>query len=175
MSLIVSEQEREYKLPPEGMVSAVCCDVADKGEELNPFNGKMQRKVRIVWEIDEPHPDFKRPFEVSNIFVVSLFEKANLRKMLATWRGRDFTAQELKGFDLEKLIGAPCQVQIQHRTSSKGRTFANVVAVVPLGKGMAPLHVSPGYKRMKDREGYAPPISGGDEAPLDTNGEPCPF
>lgn len=169
MSLIVSEQEREYRLPPEGMMSGVCCDVQDKGEELNAFNGKMQRKVRLVFQIDELHPDFKRPFEVSSTYVLSLHEKANLRKVLATWRGRDFTAQELKGFDLEKLIGIPCQVQVQHRTSAKGRTFANVVAIVPLGKGMKALAVSPDYKRLKDREGYAPPIGASSEPPAEVD------
>lgn len=159
MPLIVKEEETVYRLPSEGMVAAVCCDVQDRGEEQNTFNGKMQRRARIVWEVDEAHPDYGRPFEVSNIYVISLFSKANLRKMLANWRGRDFTEQELKGFDLEKLIGVPCQVQIQHRTSAKGRTFANVVAVVPLGRGMEPLTVSAGYRRAHERAGYVAPVS----------------
>ena len=175
MSLFVSQEEREYKLPSEGMCSAVCVDVADLGEELNPFSQKVRHICRIVWEIDEAHPDYHRPFEVSNRYTVSLFEKSNLRKMLATWRGRDFTAAELKGFDLEKLIGVSCQVQIQHRTSAKGRTFANVVAVVPLGKGMRALGVSPSYKRAKDRDGYKPPLPASNEAPADVGEDDIPF
>lgn len=129
----------DWALPDEGMVSAVCCAIEDRGQVLSPQSGKMQHKCRIIWQIDQMNERFNERFEVSAIYTVSLHEKATLRRALETWRGKKFTREELNEFDLDNLLGVPCQVQIQHKITSQGRTFANVVAVVPLGKGMPAL------------------------------------
>lgn len=179
MSLIASEPVSDFSPAPEGMHPAVCCDVVDLGDELNSFNGKMQHKCRIVWQIEERHAKYDRPQEVSSIFTVSLHEKSMLRKVLQVWRGKPFSPDELAGFDLEKLIGVPCQVQVMHKVSGNGKTYANVVAVVPMGKGQTRLTVSPGYQRAQDRPGYTPPASanGAAQEPDAEMGEegPCPF
>jgi len=106
-----------------------------------------------VWQLEEMEPGSEPPrrFTVVSQYTVSLHEKARLRKDLETWRGRKFTKDELDQFDLEKLLGANCQLQIVHQVADDGRTFGNVQAIVPLGKGMQPLRVE-GYVRKKDRE-----------------------
>jgi hypothetical protein len=137
---------------PAGMHNAVLCDVVDMGIVPNPHEpGKTQHKLRLTWQIDEVNPSYDRRHEASAFYTASLNEKANLRKMLKTWLGK--TDKELDaGIDLEALIGTPAQIQITHRISSAGKTFANVVAVVPLMKGMAPLSVTPDFVRAKDRK-----------------------
>jgi hypothetical protein len=85
-------------------------------------------------------------------FTLSLHEKGRLRPLLEAWRGRRFTAEELKNFDLEKLINANCQVQLIHNMNESGKKYANVQAIVPLGKGMERIEVDPEYIRVCDRK-----------------------
>lgn len=152
MPLIATDAGTAFKPAPEGLHPAVCVDVIDMGEVENKFKpGTKQHKCRVVWQIEETDPenDNKR-FIVSGFYTVSLNEKANLRKDLENWRGRKFTAEELKGFDLEKLIGVNCQINVVHYQKPDGKIYGNVEAIVPLGKGMdrmTPLD----YVRKKDR------------------------
>ena len=155
MSIVASDPGgKEFTPAPEGLHSAVCVDVVDLGVQPNKFNPeKPQHKVRIVWQIEETDPSNQdKRFIVSQMYTLSLHEKASLRKDLEGWRARRFEASELKGFDLEKLLGVPCQVQIIHNVSeTNGKTYANVQAIVPLGKGMTKLVPDAHYVRVCDR------------------------
>jgi hypothetical protein len=42
----------------------------------------------------------------------------------------------LKGFDLDNIIGKPCQVNIVHVVNKQGKTVSKISAVLPLSKGM---------------------------------------
>ena len=151
MSLVLKHEKNNYTPAPEGLHSAVCCDVEDLGEVDTGFGKKY--KVKIYWQIEETNPDYdNKPFVVSQRYTASLHEKANLRKMLEAWRGRKFNEEELQEVDLEKLIGANCQVQIQHNIAGEGEVYANVTAVVPSAKNGTKLRVSQDYVRRRDRE-----------------------
>lgn len=152
MSLIVSAGDTKAFLPaPEGTHQAVCIDVIDKGLLEVKWNGstKLQHKADVAWQIGEARDDGKR-FVVYKRYTMSLSEKANLRKDLESWRGKPFTEDELKGFDVEKLIGVNCLINVQHRKSGD-KTYANVVAVMPLIKGMPKMGAEE-YVRQKDRK-----------------------
>jgi hypothetical protein len=99
----------------------------------------------------DPESDPQRPYMVMATFTNSLHEKSRLRPMLEAWRGRKFTNEELDGFDLEKLIGANCQVQVIHAITDKG-TYANIQAVVPKQKNGLVLRVTSDYIRVCDRD-----------------------
>lgn len=155
MPIIATEGERgtAYEPAPAGLYHAVCVDVVDLGILEVTYAGetKKQWKARVVWELDATREDGS-PFLAFKRYTVSLHEKANMRRDLESWRGRAFTDAELKGFDLEHLIGANAQVNVQHRPSADGsKVYANVVGIVPLGKGMAKRVATPGYVRVKDR------------------------
>jgi hypothetical protein len=151
MAIYARAPESKYPVPPEGLQPAVCCDVVDLGLVDTPWGQK--HKVEIRWQLEDPMESqlgLVRPI-VRQRFTNSLHEKAVLRGMLETWRGRKFTKDELSGFDLEKLLGVSCQLQIIHRPTSDGQTFANVNAVIPLGKGMPKVRVESDYVREADR------------------------
>ena len=67
------------------------------------------------------------------MYTLSLSEKANLRRDLENWRGKAFTPEELKGFDISKLLGKPCQIGVTHDTKD-GKTYANISGVMGLSK-----------------------------------------
>ena len=110
-----------------------------------------RHKIDIRWQIDERDLKTQKRFLVMNWYTLSLHKKATLRQHLEAWRGRKFKPEELKGFDLEKLLGANCQLQIIHTESDTGRTYANIQAIVPLSKDMEKM-ISEDYIRFQDRE-----------------------
>lgn len=121
-----------------GMHTAVCYAVIDLGEQYSEKFNNTRRKVLICWETDEDmtmDDGTTKPKVISKEFALSLFEKSDLRKTLTSWRGRDFTPEELQGFDLEKILGAPCLLNVVEQTNGE-RTYHNVGSVSPLMRGM---------------------------------------
>lgn len=150
MALIVKDNRKEFTPAPEGLHQAVCIDVVDLGLQETQWGPK--EKVRIMWALDAVDETTGKAFLVGQMYTLSLSEKATLRHHLEAWRGRKFTQDELQGFDLEKLIGVNCQVQVVHNLADGGRIFGNVQAIVPLGKGMVKMHGPETYVRVKDRD-----------------------
>jgi hypothetical protein len=149
MAIYAKDPGSSFTPVSEGLHPAVCCDVVDLGFVDDGFGEKQ--KVKIVFQVEERHPETGKPLTVSRRFSLSLHPKAALRMTLDTWRGKPFTRDELAlGFDLERLLGAPGQVQVTHRMTDDGRTFANIVAVVPPARGVPPLTVRD-YTREQDR------------------------
>jgi hypothetical protein len=148
MPIFAREPESRYSPCPEGLHQAVCVDVVDLGTMVTQWGDKP--KVRIVWQVDEIDPATGRRFDVRGMYTLSLSDKATLRKQLESWRGRKFTPLELRGFDLENLVGVNCQLQVIHHISDEGRTFANVQTIVPCSPKMAKL-TPDGYVRERDR------------------------
>lgn len=158
----VFHKEREFIPAPEGLHHAVCVDVVDLGEVTANFSGEEKTflAIRLVWQIDKlmsEDGDFPRRFIVAKRYNRSLHEKATLRQHLESWRGQRFSNMDLEvdGVDLEKLIGANCQVQVMHRESAyNGRTstFANVSAVLPPPPDVPKLAPDGNYVRVKNRD-----------------------
>lgn len=161
---------KSFTPAPSGVHQAVCVDVIDKGVLEVTYSGKTkkQHKVSLAWQIDELRDDGKR-FLVYKRYTLSLNEKATLRKDLESWRGRAFTRDEEMGFDVESVIGANCLINVQHVTQGD-RTYANVVAVMPIAKGMAKI-APQAYVREQDRT-EAGDSSNGHDAPLTDDIEP---
>jgi hypothetical protein len=93
----------------------------------------------ICWEIDQKMED-GRPFLVSSRFPLNIGEKAALGKFLTAWRGRAFTAEEGKAFDLKTIVGIPCLL-----TLVREGDYTNVKAAAKLVKGMTPLEPSAAF------------------------------
>lgn len=156
MPIIAKKKEMEFSAAPEGLHQAVCCDVVDLGIVEIEWKGvkKMQHKIKIRWEIDEVDPKSPKGYryQVSRRFTLSLDDKSALKPFLESWRGRKFTREETEGFDVEKLIGANCQIQVLHNIKSEGEVYANVQAVVPPSKATPKISVSGTYIRECDRQ-----------------------
>jgi hypothetical protein len=150
MSYIVKDNKKEYTPAPEGLHQAVCIDVVDLGIQKTFYGDKVQIEIR--WVIEEIDPKTNKPHMLLKRFTPSLHKKANLRSTLEAWRGKKFTDEELKGFDIEKLLGANCQVQVIHNIAGEGEVYANVQAVVPIAKNAARLEIPSDYIRVAERE-----------------------
>ena len=174
MPIIAKDNRKDFTPAPEGLHQAVCVDVVDLGMQETQWG--MRQKVELWWQIETDNPETQKPFEVRQRYTLSLNEKSTLRHHLEAWRGRKFTAEELKGFDMEKLLGVNCQLQVVWNITDNGATFANVQAVVPLGKGMTKIQPRE-FIRHQDR---ARQMSGDDQRDMaredgDEDREPLPF
>jgi len=142
---ITVKGESGFTPAPEGQFLAVCVDVVDLGERLESYQGgtpKIVKKVALVFQIDEPNPETGRPFEPSIEKTIAFGQTAGLRKFLSAWRGKAYSdAEALAGVPLNKLVGVNALVQIEHRTSAKGRTYANISNIMPPAKKMAKLEI----------------------------------
>lgn len=135
----------DFSPMPSGNHVAVCNQVIDLGKQRIEYNGeaKVQHKVWIRWETPNERFEWEdrdgKPQEgpriIGKMYTLSLHENATLRGDLENWRGKRFTADELQGFDVSKLLGAPCMVNVTH-ADKNGKTYANVTGLGRLPKGM---------------------------------------
>jgi len=148
--MIVSKgAEKNFTPHDEGTFRAVCVDITPLKERQTKFG--LKEEFRIVFETDaEPREDGSRQCVWSRGFTPFLSEKANLRKFLRQWFGRDLSPAELESFDMEELIDRPAQIVIVHE-SVDDKTYANIAACTPY-KGKDPLKASGKFTRAKDRE-----------------------
>jgi hypothetical protein len=168
MSLLARRPAKSYAAAPEGLHAACCVDVQDLGLVSTAYGAK--HKVRLVWQLDVVTDEGRR-FEVARVYTLSLHERAALRKDLESWRGRAFSEKELNGFDLEKLLGINCQVQVVQRLGDDGSVYANVATVVPAAKGTVKL-APVAFVRLQDR---TPRSNGHGAVPVSEFDEVVPF
>lgn len=143
MALTAKESGGSSIAPIEpGVYVGICYGVLDLGTHENRTYGKEEHRVLLQWELPDCRGEFERdgekvdlPRAISKRYTLSLHEKSNLRRDLESWRGRSFTEQELEGFDLQNVLGTPCQLQINHETTEKGKTFAAVASIMSLPRG----------------------------------------
>lgn len=135
MGIIAKSNGGDFELTPMGSYVARCYRMIDIGTQPGFTDAdKPQRKVWIYWELleDEDGEPVRmkdeRPFSVSEKYTLSISPKANLRKALDAWRGIAFTEDEAEAFDITKLLGTYCRVQVVHNESG-GKTYANVGSV----------------------------------------------
>lgn len=137
---LTAKEEAKRDPVPAGTHRFVCFGVVDLGTQPplpNSKFSKTEHKVLIQLELPDERIEFERdgvkvegPRTISKDFTVSLHEKSALRKFLVAWRGRQFTEEELAGFNLDKLLGVCGMVNVVH--NAKG--YADIASVMPLPK-----------------------------------------
>lgn len=129
MAIMTHDNGGDFEPIPLGMHRAICANVFDVGIQPGYQGGPNQSKVVILWEIEKKSEKTGKRFTVTKIYTNSIGEKSNLGNDLTSWRTRAFTEEERKGFDLEKIIGAPCQLNIV--PGGQDGTKAKVAIVLP--------------------------------------------
>lgn len=143
MAINATDNGQKREIIPAGNYVARCYQMIHIGTVIENIMGedKTLNKVRIGWELPEELRTFdvakgEQPLVISKEYTLSLNEKATLRKTLASWRGKDFSEDECKGFNILKLIGVPCMLNIIHKTSKAGNDYADIAGVTPVPKSM---------------------------------------
>jgi hypothetical protein len=137
MKLPKPKEGGAYEPCPPGNHVAICYGVVDIGTQKRVYQNetKVERRIRIMWEIPEEQMSDGRPFSVSREYKLSGHEKAALRKHLDSWRGKKFSDEDFENFDLKMLLGKGCMVQVVHNEVGD-KTYVNVETIGSLPKGM---------------------------------------
>ena len=141
MSFIVQDNGGNFERCPAGMHLARCYRIVDLGTQKSEYMGQVKylHKITLGWEIhgtdDDGNPlNMKdgRPFAIFKNYTLSWSEKANLRLDLQSWRGKPFSQEEMRKFDLNNVLGAWCMLNVIERQGQNGNTYANVNGVTPV-------------------------------------------
>lgn len=136
-----NSERKQFQIAPAGTHLARLYRIIDLGTQMRDYEGKvtMSRKAKFFWELHGEDAAGKpllttegKPLIQSKEYTLSLGEKANLRRDLEAWRGKAFSEDELKGFDIKTVLGQFCMINISHR--DKGDvTYADLkgVSAVP--------------------------------------------
>lgn len=141
MSFIVEDTGGSFERCPPGMHLGRCYRIVDLGTQKSEYMGQVKylHKIMIGWEIhgtDDSGEPIKmkdgRPFAIFKNYTLSWSEKANLRLDLQSWRGKPFTQEEMRKFDLKNILGAWCMLNVIERTGQNNKTYSNIDNVTPV-------------------------------------------
>ncbi len=132
--IIVKGSEKTSSFPSVsvGVHKARCVKVIDLGTQRNEFEGKVSWKPQllVIWETPDQTNDTSEPLTISKFYTKSLHEKSKLSIDLTSWRGRPFSATEIKAFDIAKLVGVECLLNV-----IQGKKRTQIGSIMPLPKG----------------------------------------
>lgn len=138
MSTVARMTDKDFPIAPAGTQVARCYQVIDLGHQKVVWQDedKWVPKILLTWELlgSDKMTD-GRPFAISNRYTLSLSKKSILRPMLEAWRGKPFADEEAREFEVKKVLGAYCMLNVVHKDEGD-RTYANVAAVMALPKDM---------------------------------------
>ena len=141
MSFYVEDKGGNFERCPAGMHLARCYRIIDLGTQKSEYMGQIKylHKIMLGWEIHGMNDDGTaikmkdgRPFAIFKNYTLSWSEKANLRLDLQSWRGKPFTQEEMRKFDLKNVLGAFCMLNVIERPGQDGKTYTNVAGVTPV-------------------------------------------
>ncbi len=149
----IKSNNSNFEPCPEYTGRAVCVDCTPLKKQQSQFG---ERDVfKVVFETTIEREDGNRFCAWSRNFTPTLNEKANLRKFVRGWFGRDLTKPEMDDFDTESLVGKSAQIVVVHEHKD-GETYANIVACTP-DRSPEPFKAGGKYVRVKDRPAGAAP------------------
>lgn len=141
MSLIVEDTGGSFESTPTGSHLARCYRIVDVGTQKSEYQGQVKylRKVMLGWEIHGVNDDGTpikmkdgRPFAMFKNYTMSWSDKATLRIDLQAWRGKPFSAEEMRRFDLKTVLGAWCMLNVVERQGNDGKMYVNVANISPV-------------------------------------------
>ena len=141
MSFYVEDKGGNFERCPSGMHLARCYRIIDLGTQKSEYMGqtKYLHKVMLGWEIHGMNDDGTpikmqdgRPFAIFKNYTLSWSEKANIRLDLQSWRGRPFSQEEMRKFDLKNVLGAWCMLNVIERPGQDNKIYTNVAGVTPV-------------------------------------------
>ena len=139
-----------FRRVPTGVWVARAVRLVDLGTQKVEFAGeiKHQRKLLLTWEVfgEDEHgvpltvegQDGKEvPMSVSKRYTASMNERSRLRADLEAWRGKPFTVEELKSFDVRRVLGTYCMLNVIEQDADNGKTYSNIQSITPLPAALA--------------------------------------
>jgi len=144
MGIVARDNGGEYEPIPIGMTRALCINVFDIGFQKGYQGGPPTHKVVVLWEIESISKTSGKHFTITKIYTLSISDKSTLGVDLVSWRGKAFTDEERKGFDLDKIKTKACQLNIVPQGEKvKVASVLPAQRVMEDGKSVISIHWQP--------------------------------
>jgi len=125
MALIAKESGgKEFEPVPVGTHRAICYKLVDAGTREEKFKEEEPKKrhtVFIFWELPDLRTSKDQPFSIFREYTMSLNENSALHKDLKSWRGKSFSEEEMKAFDLTNILGVSCDLEVEHTIGGRAK------------------------------------------------------
>jgi hypothetical protein len=142
MSFIVKAGEASsFKPVPSGMHLSRCYRIVDLGTQQSEYMGVVKNLPKVMLQFEVHSEDESgqplltakgEPMSIAKNYTVSLGENATLRADLKNWRGRDFTAEELRGFELANVLGHWAMITVAKTIGNNGKEYTNITTINPV-------------------------------------------
>jgi hypothetical protein len=122
-----------------GTHTARLVQLVDFGTQEDSYQGekKVLKKIRLVWELPGELDEEGKPRMLGKTYTASMGEMATLRKHFESWRGKNYSQQELKDFNITSALGQPCTLTVVNRSNEEtGKVVAQINGVSPPMKGV---------------------------------------
>lgn len=151
MAIIAENNGGNFPIMEAGNYLARCYQMVQIGTVEEEYKGQKKSVPKAILGFEFPTelnvftPEKgEQPYALSKEFTLFMNDKANLRKFLESWRGKGFSEEEAKKFDISVLIGKPCMINVIHKENSSGNMRAIIQSVAPLTKGVTcPPQINP--------------------------------
>ena len=135
MGLQVTKGGGDFELLPEGSYVGICIGITDVGWQNGMYGFKDC--VRLTFVLPTKLDANGEPFTITTGDTKkSIDAKANLTKYCEALMGVS-PPDKASDFNITAFINKGCQVQVKHKLSGNGKTYANIAALYPLGEGQA--------------------------------------
>ena len=134
---LVAKKQSSGEKAPLGMNNAICYAIIDLGIQTSKWNDqeKKQHKVAFCWELEAKKRvgDWAgQPFVTTKEYTVSLGDKSNLGKDLASWFSKKISPELQKtGIDLLKLVGRKATLNMIETDDGEYVNIGNVLPPNP--------------------------------------------
>lgn len=139
MGMIIRRGEDDFEDLPLGMRDAILANYFDVG--IHEYEGKQTQRVVLLFELADRRTDGKR-FLLGKEFNASLSSKSSLYAFLCDWRGVGFSPEDLKAFQMDRLLGKPATLQLSRQQNPRSRRiYTEIDAIFRARRRADPLTV----------------------------------
>jgi hypothetical protein len=144
------------ELVPPGAHLARCYRIIDLGSQKSPSTGATHRpEIAVQFEVyaqdakgNALMADDGGPLVISKIYPLSLSATALLRKDLTSWRGKEFSPAELRGFELKSILGQWAMIAVATAEGSQGDQYSSIIGASGVPDEISRAGLPPGHHKL---------------------------
>ena len=119
----ITYEPTQYEIPGEGIKPGTLIDIRDLGIVTSAFGSRPC--LLFTWQILNETDSLGRPLRVFQRITRSLHPLSALSQVIFEITG---SAPGNK-YETDDLLGATCNLTLEHRTGADGRVFCNVIKI----------------------------------------------
>jgi hypothetical protein len=142
------ENSKDFPPIDAGGYVARCVRLIDMGTQDDTMYGGTKRQIFMgfetptkerEWEDKTQGRIMREPFIVGGFFSLSMGTKANLRKFIEAWFGKQIPQETIdSGFDMHVLLDKTAYINIFHKPKARGTGVkAEIQTIMPIPQGLS--------------------------------------